>query len=55
MNDMSLYEYLYMIKNYSENDLELTDICLAAGIPLPDNVKKDFCDYYNYKKGEKNA
>lgn len=55
MTDLSLFEYLYMLKDYSENDLELTEICLSSGIPLPDNVKKDIHDYFCFKKGEKNA
>lgn len=49
MSNMSLFVYLYMIKDYSENDLELTDLCLANGIPLPDDVKKDIHDYYLLK------
>lgn len=46
-----LIEYLMIKKGYSDYDLQMTEICLNAGIKLPEKVHDDIFEYYDFKKG----
>lgn len=42
---ISLYAWLIQVKNYSESESEETVLRYSAGMPLPDDVKKDIKEY----------
>ena len=42
----NLYNWLSKEKGYTLNDIEETFLRLAAGMPLPQEVRKDLMEYY---------
>lgn len=52
MTDLSLFEYLFMVKGYSEIELEWLDFCLANDYYICEAVKKDINDYFEFKYGK---
>ena len=42
--DKKMYEF-FKSKGYSEDDITMTEIELEIGMPLPNEVRKDYFEY----------